>query len=477
MATTQRTVHTKIVATVGPASEAEAILDQLFEAGVDVFRLNFAHGDWAWHSEVVRRIRALSVKRDQPVAILQDLGGPKLRLGELVGGQVQCVPGAIFRLVGAASGAANELTCTYAALPNDLRLGDVVVFADGNIAMKVVAKEDQAAVLEVTQGGLLASRQGVAAPRALLQLEALTPKDLKDLDWTARHEVDFVGLSFVRRPGDVERLRGELRQRGSRAQIIAKIERAEALNCLDDIIRLADGVMVARGDLGIEIDVARVPLEQKRIIRRCLALGAPVITATQMLESMRTSNRPTRAEASDVANAILDGADAVMLSGETASGAYPVLAVETMNRICRETEAALPAHQTLALGEAADSHLPAVLRATVNAASLLAAQVGAKLIVVATKTGRSALALAKHRNRTPTVGLSDVPGTVRALALYWGIMPVAFAQPENPIDYLEHVAAWAKGRGLVAAGDRMVFLVGTSWQGAGHNTVIVHAVQ
>lgn len=469
-----RPVHTKIVATIGPASEH--LVEQLMQAGADVFRLNFAHGDWAWHTEAVRRIRAASAKLNQPVAILQDLGGPKLRIGEVPGGQVHCAPGARFRLLKQPTGADNELSATYADLPDDLQPGDTVLFADGTITMNVVAKLPQGVELEVIQPGMLASRQGIAAPSARLRLDPLTTKDLADLDWTARNDVDFVGLSFVRRPEDIDRLRAELQKRGSPAQIIAKIERAEALLCLDEIIRRADGVMVARGDLGIEIDVARVPLEQKRIINRCLALGVPVITATQMLESMRTSNRPTRAEASDVANAIFDGSDAVMLSAETAAGAYPLLAVETMNRICRETESALAAHQSLALAEASDSHLSLVLRATVNAASLLAEQVNARLIVVATKTGRSALALAKHRNRTPTIGLSDVPRVVRRLALYWGITPAEFTQPANPIDYLENVAVWAKGQSLVSAGDRMVFLVGSSWHDAGHNTVIVHQV-
>lgn len=472
-----QSVRTKIVATVGPSSAEPAVLEKLMQAGAQVFRLNFAHGDWAWHGEVLTRIRELSRSLGLPAAVLQDLGGPKLRLGEVAGGTRQCQLGEHYRLVKEPTGGLDELTCTYANLPDDLQLGDRCLFADGTVAMQVVGKQPGQAELEVTLAGPLSSRQGIAAPHATLQLEALTPKDLHDLDWTAQHDVDFVGLSFVRRPEDVDRLRAELQARGSKAHIVSKIEKAEALLQLDAIINRSDAVMVARGDLGIEIDVARVPLEQKRIISRCAALGVPVITATQMLESMRTSNRPTRAEASDVANAILDGTDAVMLSGETASGSYPVEAVATMRRIAAETETVLPHYRPLALAEAAESHLSATLRATVNAGSLLADQVKAKLMVVATKTGGSALAVAKHRNRAPTLGLSDLPEVVRRMALYWGIHPVNFPQPPNPIDYLELVTSWAKTQGLVVAGDQIVFLIGSSWHDAGHNTLIVHLVK
>ena len=470
-------VGTKIVATVGPASESPQTLERLARAGADVFRLNFAHGEWDWHSNVVRRVQAVSQRLGVPLAILQDLGGPKLRLGEIPGGVVQCHAGDHFVLTREPRGQPNELTCSYDGLVDDLHEGDLVLFADGTVGMRVEAKAPGTVALVVTLPGELRSRQGVATPHARLQLEALTPKDLSDLDWTARHPVDFVGLSFVRRAADVLRLREELRRRGSQAQIIAKIEKAEALACLDDIIRVSDAIMVARGDLGIEIDVARVPLEQKRIIDRCRRLGVPVITATQMLESMRLSSRPTRAEASDVANAILDGTDAIMLSGETASGQYPVEAVEVMNRIAAETERALPGGEPLALEQTSDDHIPQVVRATANAAGVLAQQAGARLIAVATRTGRAALAVAKRRNATPCVGISDQPEVVRRMALYWGVLPTWQPTPPSPVEHLERVTAWALAERLVTVGDRIIFMLGSSWAEGGHNTLLVHEVR
>lgn len=468
---------TKIVATVGPASESPELLLRLAQAGVDVFRLNFAHGDWDWHSRIVERIQAVSQQLETPLAILQDLGGPKLRLGEIAGGMVQCHVGEHFVLTRSPRGRPNELTSNYDGLLDDLREGDQVLFADGTVGMKVVAKSQDAVTLTVTLPGELRSRQGIAAPHARLQLRALTTKDLRDLDWTASQPIDFVGLSFVRCPDDVLSLREELRRRGSQAQIIAKIEKAEALLCLDDIIRVSDGIMIARGDLGVEIDVAKVPTEQKRIIDRCRRLGVPVITATQMLESMRFSSRPTRAEASDVANAILDGTDAVMLSGETASGQFPVAAVEVMNRIAAETESILPAGgEPLALEQTQDDHIPLELRAAANAAGVLAGQVKARLIVVATRTGRAALAIAKRRNVTACLGLSDQPTIVRRMGLYWGVIPVLLT-PSPGQNYAELAVAWALKNQLVAVGERMVFLTGASWaEGKGHS-LFVHEVE
>ena len=467
---------TKIVATIGPASESIDILRRLALAGVSVFRLNFAHGDWAWHDTVYQRIRAVSEELQLPLAVLQDLGGPKLRLGELPGDKLDCALGDQFRLVRQATGAEKELTCSYTRLVDDLREDDQLLIADGSVGMKVTRTGPGWAELEVTLPGEIRSRQGINTPNARLQLDSLTEKDLHDLDWTAAHDVDFVGLSFVRRPEDLDRLRSELKKRGSKAQIIAKIEKAEALAALPAIVRQADAVMVARGDLGVEIDVARVPGEQKRIIDRCRQLGVPVITATQMLESMRTSNRPTRAEASDVANAILDGTDAVMLSGETASGNYPIEAVTTMNRIARETERTMPPGKQLPVAAFHSSQLPDIVQAMVNAARLLAEQVEAKLVVAATRSGMTALALAKSRNLTLTLGLSDNVATVRRLCLYWGVLPVYFKLTQPPSDYISRVCEWVAEQDLARSGDRLIFLIGASWTDAGFNTVMVHEV-
>jgi pyruvate kinase len=305
----------------------------------------------------------------------------------------------------------------------------------------------------------------------------LTDKDLKDLDWSAQHDVDFVGMSFVRRSEDLRRLKRELKARGCHAHVVAKIEKAEALDSLDDIIRETDVVMVARGDLGVEIDLAKVPMVQKHIIQRCRCLGIPVITATQMLESMRMSNRPTRAEVTDVANAILDGTDAVMLSAETASGQYPVESVEMMNRIARETEQTMPS-QIMRFDNVPcrEGVLPEVVQATVHAAGVLAAQARASLVVVTTRTGRAAIALSKQRYPTTTLGLSDDPALVRRMSLYWGVTPYHFPEPVDSIERVKRVTDWALREGLIKTGERVVYLLGGSWSDGGHTSVLIQEV-
>ncbi|MCS6978225.1 MAG: pyruvate kinase [Gemmatales bacterium] len=466
-------VKTKIVATVGPACEDEERLEQMMLAGADVFRLNFSHGTWDWHSAVVERIRSVSQRLGRQVAILQDLCGPKLRLGEIPGGALQCHLGARVRLVSQAVGLGNELPVGDPAVLEALRPGDRVLLADGNVALEVTERHPDAVEAEVTLAGEVRSRQGIAAPNVRLNVEPLTPKDLQDLDWTSRNVVDYVGLSFVRRPEDVDRLRQELSLRGIQANVIAKIEKTEALNHLQAVIQRADAVMVARGDLGIEIDVARVPLVQKEIIRECNRQGKPVITATQMLESMRSSNRPTRAEAADVANAILDGTDAVMLSAETATGLYPIAAVETMNRIAAATESALANWK---LPRCPEEEATNVVTSTVICAGQLADRIHARLIVAATRSGETALALSRERNRTPILGLSDNPATVRRMALYWGVLPVHLDEPRKEAEYIGKVASWAKNQGLVSPGDRIVFVLGQGWMESSYNTIMVHEV-
>lgn len=478
-------VRTKIVATVGPACETPAMLEELLGAGVDVFRLNFAHGTWDWHSTVVKRIRAASQAVGRVAAILQDLGGPKIRLGAIPGDARQLHLGERIRFVKQPSGQPGEFETTYPELIDDLQPGNLVLCADGMAAARVSAKGPDWAEAEVTVAGEVRSRQGINLPGARLGIESLTEKDLRDLDWTAQHSVDFVGLSFVRRSEDVDRLRRELERRGCQAQIVAKIEKPEAVDCLDRIIDRADALMVARGDLGVEIDVARVPMMQKQIIRRCQHFGVPVIVATQMLESMRSSPRPTRAEASDVANAILDGADAVMLSGETATGQFPLKAVATMNRIAMETEQAVGDFRPgLPIHPVAERQIPRPIHgratdmtlAVVEAASQLAERVKARLIIAATDGGHTALGLSKERGLTPILGLSDAPGTVRRMALYWGVMPVLFERPRVQQDYVSQATNWVRARGLAVPGDCLVFVFGRRWTGASSNTVLVHEV-
>ncbi len=475
-------VRTKIVATVGPASRDPAVLRDLVRAGADVFRLNFSHGTHEEHTRALQAIRAIARESECSIAVLQDLGGPKLRVEAIPGDAVECVAGAEFVfVVERTSDDPHQLTCTYRALPHDLKAGDSVLFADGAVAMEVVEAQGSTARLRVTLPGRLRSHQGINLPGATLGIKALTDKDLNDLDWTAANPVDYVGLSFVREASDVVWLRRELDKRGSRARIVAKIEKPQAVENLEAIMEQADAVMVARGDLGVEMDVERVPAIQKRVIAACHRARVPVITATQMLNSMETSSRPTRAEASDVFNAVLDGTDAVMLSGETAIGAYPVDAVATMSRIAAEAETLLarrttPAEPSCAApAGAVGGHggwVQPITESVVEAASLVSRRVGAALLVVVTHSGRTALALSMQRHSTPTLALTDDPEIARAMNLYWGVTPLQ--GPEGDAERsLAFALDWARARKLIARGDRVVLVQGTMPGDRTNNALLV----
>lgn len=466
--------RTKITATIGPASRDVRTLAAMIEAGASVFRLNFAHGTHDEHSENVRAIREASAATDRPTAILQDLGGPKIRLGEIAGGVVSCPVEAEFELVDSIDPPLNphSLTCTYSDLPGDLSIGDSVLFADGAVAMRVVAATPNRAVLRVVQPGALKSHQGINLPGAKLKIPALTAKDLEDLDWAADHQIEYVGQSFVRSADDVSWLRDELAKRRSRSKIVAKIEKPEAVDHLDEILCQTDAIMVARGDLGVEMDVARVPAAQKRIIAACRRDAIPVITATQMLTSMQKSPRPTRAEASDVFNAVLDGTDAVMLSEETAVGAYPVDAVSMMRRIALEAEALLATTRQQAGRTDHEGGVSAITAAVVEAASLACVRLNASLIVVATRSGKTALAISKQRHPTPTLALADDPFVVRGMALYWGVTPL-FAPIEEPEEALAIARDWARAHDLLHSGDRVVLIRGVIPGQQIHNALFI----
>lgn len=480
-------VRTKIVATVGPASSDRAVIRELVEAGVDVFRLNFSHGTADEHSEALRTIRDVARECGRMIPILQDLAGPKIRLGEISGDAVDCALGEVFELVSDPNpDDPRRLTCNCPELVHDLKPGDAVLFADGTVAMNVVAHLGAGVRLEVTLPGRLRSRQGINVPGALLGIKALTEKDLRDLDWTAANEIEYVGLSFVRQASDVAWLRQELDRRESRARIVAKIEKPQAVENLEAIIGQADAVMVARGDLGVEMDVARVPAIQKQVIAACHRARVPVITATQMLNSMESSNRPTRAEASDVFNAVLDGTDAVMLSGETAIGAYPVDAVAMMSRIATEAElllVKLPNLGGAAVPPAAGGlgghggWVQPITESVVEAASLVSRKLGAALLVVATHSGRTALALSKHRHAAPTLALADDPAVARVMALYWGVTPLYFPGSLHAQEGLAFALEWAAARGLVARGDRVILVRGTTPGNPTHNAMFVQVVE
>jgi pyruvate kinase len=492
-------VRTKIIVTIGPASSDEAVIRRLFEAGADVFRLNFSHGSHDEHTAQLESIRRIASQTGSQLAVLQDLCGPKIRLGAIPGDMLVCNRDAEFMLASEPGhdGDRPRLTSTYRALADDLEVGQIVLFADGSVAMEVIARGPGWARLKVTAAGIVRSHQGINIPQAGLSVGALTDKDLADLDWTANHEIEYVGLSFVRKPDDIRLLRGELERRGSKARIIAKIEKPQALANLDAIVAESDAVMVARGDLGVELDVTRVPAIQKQIIAICNRARVPVITATQMLNSMESVMRPTRAEATDVFNAVLDGTDAVMLSGETAIGQHPVDAVTVMSQIVREAEklmfsardagawASVPspiASETSADSTSTTAHGPQIARAgrvqpitesVVEAASLISRRLNAALLIVATHSGRTALALSKQRNAAPTLALAHDLQTARAMALYWGVTPLPMPDISDRVRLRAFILDWCRAQGLITSGDRIVALRGSVPDDPTHNEIVV----
>lgn len=479
-ADTPAPIRTKIVATLGPASRTPAVLRQLIDAGVNVFRLNFSHGTHEEHSAVLAAIRAVSREAGRHVGVLQDLCGPKMRLGPIPGDLVECPLGAEFCLVLDRSDDARELTCSYRELPNDLKAGETVLFADGTVGMIVTKTEPGRARLRVTLPGRLRSRQGLNLPGSNLTVKSLTDKDLHDLDWTARHadEIQFVGLSFVRNPEDVACLRRELEARKCPAKIVVKIEKPQAVRQLEAIVAVTDAVMVARGDLGVEMEVQRVPAIQKQVIALCNQTHRPVITATQMLNSMEHSSRPTRAEASDVFNAVLDGTDAVMLSGESAVGEYPVEAVSTMRQICAEAEAYLETRgpQARPASASASGFVEPIVEATVDAACLATDRLNVPLIVVATDSGRTALALSNRKPTATILALTRTEQIARMLAVCWGITPLVVSETFSTEQELTFAIDWARERNLIRPGQYVVLLRG-EMPGEPHSrAVLVRAV-
>jgi pyruvate kinase len=441
-------------------------------------------------------VRRVAEAAGRPIGVLVDLAGPKIRLGEIPGGALECVEGAVFKFIrGTESHHPDEFTTTYERLIDELSVGDAVMLADGTISLVVEERSPNEARCRVVQGGLIRSRQGVNLPGVKLSVAAMSAADWQHAEWAAAAGADFVSLSFVRSAVEVKLLKELLRTRGSKARVVAKIEKREAIDNLDSIVDAADAVMVARGDLGVEIDVASMPMVQKQIIRACQRYQKPVIVATQMLDSMQHSRRPTRAETTDVANAILDGADACMLSGETAIGDHPRLVVEMMRRIASATEkqylqdrrqfledslgrgrAAVPAGEFLPPPEFLVDGLHPITQAVVDGASRIAAELDAKLVVVASKSGVTAIARSKRRGAVPTVGVSDDPATLRQMSLYWGVTPLAAVEGSDINRLLEHVTAWGLREGRLQRGDRILLVAGIGFGTGGHNMALVHEV-
>jgi pyruvate kinase len=459
--------RTKIVATLGPASSDDEVLFRLIEAGMDAARLNFSHGKHADHGASATRVRDAGAALSRPLALIADLQGPKLRIGEL-DAPIDLEVGETVVVTGADAAKKDDLPVAPAVLGSVLTAGTDVLVDDGHVRLRVERVENGRALCRVVTGGIVAPHKGVNVPGIQLPVPSLTEKDLEDLAFALELGVDFVALSFVRSRADVAALRGKIEAAGSQAWVIAKIELKEAVTALDDILDEADAVMIARGDLGVEVGPAEVPLLQKRIILAALERGKPAITATQMLESMIERPEPTRAEASDVANAILDGTSAVMLSAETAIGDYPVAAVETMAQIARAVEPSLGyRHQLPAASDA-----PTVGRAMSNAACDLAEALAAKAILVPTFTGRTASAVARLRPQRPIVALTHVPGSLRHMAIEWGVTPLEVPEAADVDDLWRNSIAAALEVGIVSSGDRVVLTAGTAVNIPGSTNVI-----
>lgn len=444
----------------------------MVRAGMDVARINFSHGTRPEHAKQVENVRAAALAEGRPVAVLQDVQGPKVRVGELAqplvlkrgdkvrfAPEARCPPGAI--------------PCTHEKLAKDARPGGMLLLDDGNLEMRVLAIEGEVVAAEVVVGGLLKGHKSINLPGQPLSLDAVSSKDFEDIRFGLKLEVDLVAASFVRDPRDVAKVKALLAREELPIQVLAKVERAEALDNMDAILQASDGALVARGDLGVELPPEEVPHIQKDLIRRCNALGIPVITATQMLESMITNARPTRAEASDVANAVLDGTSAVMLSGETAVGAHPAHVIEVMDRIVRRAEAAL-----LQRAEPWTRALPKATQADAiaHAAVQTAEQLGATCVIALTNSGGTARFVSKYRPRVPILGMTPIERAVGQLCLLWGVVPVKVPRFDREDELIAASLDAAKRLGLARPGDKVVVTSGQAGVTGTTDRLRVHLV-
>lgn len=467
--------RSKIVCTIGPASRSLETLRLLVREGMDVARLNFSHGSHDDHGAVIDRVRQVAREENATIALLADLQGPKLRIGRL-GSPLTLATGDWFTLSSdaEADGRGHVVPLPHIELFSSLQVGGRLLFDDGKIEAVVKQVGPRAIVAQMTVGGTLSSHKGIAAPGGTSEVEALTDKDRDDAAYAVSRNVDYVALSFVRSAEDINRLRDDLDRLdgGSRIQIVAKIEKQEAIEHLDEILAVSDAVMVARGDLGIEISPQEVPMHQKEIIRRCNRLGKPVITATQMLLSMIDNPRPTRAEASDVANAILDGTDAVMLSEETAMGRYPVQAVSMMREIATIAEHQMPSRLDDIQFAQRMEHDHPVTDAISDCTVRIAEQIDARLIATSTWSGYTARQIARERPKHTIVALTPNEKVVNQLALVWGVVPLLLPAYDDTDQMLKSISVALKGAGYADAGDVIVISAGIPTGGGGKTNLI-----
>lgn len=468
---------TKIVCTIGPATEKEEVLAKLIKNGMNVMRLNFSHGDFAEHQIRVDNLRNLIKHLNIPVAIMQDLAGPKIRIGEFENGSVILKEGARFILTtNQVIGNDEKVSINYPLFAKEVKVGDPILLHDGKKKLEVIEIKDNDVVCRVIVGGEIKNKRGVNLPGSDLSVSSITDKDRKDLEFGFKNKVDYFALSFVRRPEDVSELRALIEKNKSEARIIAKIETPQALKNIDEIIKLTDGIMVARGDLAIEIPAEDVPLVQKNIIQKCNQAGKPVIVATQMLESMINSPVPTRAEVSDIANAILDGTDAVMLSEETTLGQYPVKAVQMMNKIAERIEKD-PHYRELVTSRKFSDPIKRTSDALGNGAIEVAKECGARLIVALTDKGFAARMISRYKPEQKILALTPNEKTRNQLALSYGCVPILchkFGEVNHVISEAKAMALESK---LAGKGDKVVIIFGLPLgQSGGTNSLIVETL-
>jgi pyruvate kinase len=461
-----RLTRTKIVCTLGPASFTREGISALIDAGMDVARINFSHGTHEQHARTVALVREIARERRRPVAVLGDLQGPRIRIGDLAAPR-ELTPGADVVLAPEEVASATELPVTYEALADDVRVGDRILIDDGLIELMALEVQKPRVHARVVYGGAVRSHKGINLPGVNVSAPSLTEKDLADVAFAIEHELDYLALSFVRRPEDITGLRARLPRW---LLIVAKIEKDSALVNAEEILHTSDAVMVARGDLGVELPFEEVPLVQKRLIQQSAQQRRPVITATQMLESMVENPRPTRAEASDVANAILDGTDAVMLSAETASGAYPRLAVQAMRRIIAVVEGA---SQSRPRDDRRPAHGAATTEETIAAATAAAVRMlGTPVVVVFTKTGFAARVISSQRPGVPILATTDVPRTFSQLALVWGVIPALVPHCDTYDEMFGYAKQEVLARELANPGDRVLVTAGVPFDVPGTTNLL-----
>ncbi|GJL58758.1 MAG: pyruvate kinase [Nitrospirales bacterium] len=473
--------HVKIVATIGPATSSPDCLKQLLHAGVNVARFNMSHGTPDWHKTTIQRLRDIALAEKIPLAILVDLAGPKIRLGNLPTEGTILQKGRDIILLAKSdqhsrhSESGDTLPVNLSHFPDRMESGQIVLIDDGNISLTLEKQETNRLICRVVVGGKVTSHKGVNFPGLQLDIPGFTEKDANDLQVAIDVQADYVALSFVRSPQDIHTLQTALGDRSAVIPIIAKIERPEALTCLENILDVADGVMVARGDLALEISPEEVPLRQKQIIAQANRMGKPVITATQMLESMTRNSSPTRAEASDVANAVLDGTDAVMLSAETSTGNFPLESVQVMDRIIRQTEKEM--FRRIQPSDSAKKSVRSTPEAVCEAAVSLATSIGAQAIVVFTDSGHTAMLLARHRPTVKIIALTPSPTVTRQLILVWGIVSCVFPQIDATDERINTAQDHLKTLGLLHEGRLIVIVTGERLgHSLGTNIIKAHLV-